>query len=496
MNKIPLSRDFRIKPGVVSAAGTALDMFGLLLSNSELLPTGKVLAFSGTTAVQDYFGADSDECRAASVYFPGYSNSTVTPATLLIARCTTVSAGGVAGWCRSGSFKGESLDTLKLVNGTITLDIDGTPVTSSTINLSTANSFSSAATMIQTAIGGQVAVSWLPIQQCFVITSIILGAESAVGLATGSAAIGLKLTTETGAVASAGAEQEPVPAVMNKIINISQDWALFTTTFTPDDETNIAFGQWVSQTDYRFGYVMHDDSQAAITPSSEDCIAFKVTVTENCENVMPVYGDYRHAMTALAYMASLDFNRLNGRVSYKYRDFTGVAPNVSDGDTADALKSNGYSFFGVYGANRVVKNYTADGNISGKFLWLDSFVSQVWINANLLGSFAELFTQNESYPFSAAGYAAIQTAVIDVAGRAKDFGAIRTGVTLDKAQLKVVNDAVGRDISSALFSDGWFMYIPEQSGSSRTERHLDGAIFYYVDGQLIQSIAMSSTDIL
>ncbi|HBC7422519.1 TPA: DUF3383 domain-containing protein [Serratia marcescens] len=495
MNKIPLSRDFRIKPGVVNAAGTALDMCGLLLSDSDLLPAGQVLAFTGADAVLTYFGADSDEYRAATIYFPGYSNSTVTPATLLMARCVTDVA-GAAGWCRSGSFKGVTLDTLKLVNGTVTLDIDGTSVTSAAIDLSTATSFSSAATIIQTAIGAKVTVIWLPVQQCFVITSKIIGAESAVGLASGSAADGLKLTANTGAMTSVGVEQSDIPLLMNKIINISQDWVLFTTTFTPDEKTHIACGQWVSQTDYRFGYVMHDDSQAAITPSSEDCLAFKVTVLENCENVMPVYGDYRHAMTALAYMASLDFNRLNGRVSYKYRDFTGVAPNVNDGDTADALKSNGYSFFGVYGANRVVKNYTADGAISGKFLWLDSFVSQVWINANLLGGFAELFTQNESYPFSAAGYAAIQTAVIDVAGRAKDFGAIRAGVTLDKAQIKVVNDAVGRDISSTLFSDGWFMYIPDQSGSSRTERHLDGAIFYYVDGQLIQSIAMSSTDIL
>lgn len=495
MNKIPLSRDFRIKPGVVSAAGTALDMCGLLLSDSELLPSGQVLAFTGADAVLTYFGADSDEYRAATIYFPGYSNSTVTPATLLVARCVT-DATGAAGWCRSGSFKGVTLDTLKLVNGTITFDVDGTPVTSAAIDLSTATSFSSAATLIQTATGDQVTVEWLPVQQCFTITSNILGAESAVGLATGEAADGLKLTADTGAMVSVGAEQSVIPELMNQIINISQDWVLFTTTFTPDEPTHIAFGQWVSQTDYRFGYVMHDDAQTAITPSSEDCLAFKVAVTENCENVLPVYGDYRHAMTALAYTASLDFNRLNGRVSYKYRDFTGVAPNVNDGNTADALKSNGYSFFGVYGSNRVVKNYTADGKISGKFLWLDSFISQVWINASLLSSFAELFTQNASYPFSSAGYAAIQTAVIDVAGRAKDFGAIRAGVTLDKAQIKVVNDAVGRDISSTLFSDGWFMYIPEQNGSSRTERHLDGAIFYYVDGQLIQSIAMSSNDIL
>jgi len=495
MNKIPLTRDFAIKPGVVTAAGTALDMFGLLLTDSELVPAGQVLSFSGNDTVQAYFGGESDEYKASSVYFPGYSNSTVSPAALLVARCVTDVA-GAAGWCRSGSFKGAPLSTLQLINGTVTLDVDGTAVTSAVIDLSTATSFSDAAAKIQTAIGATVTVAWLPLQSCFVITSVVLGVESSVGLSTGTASAGLKLTTDTGALTSPGAGKSVIPELMSSITNISQDWVLFTTTFTPDEDAHIAFGQWASQTEDRFGYVLHDNAQSAVTPNSEDCIAFKVITTNNCSGVLPLYGDCLHAMTALAYMGSLDFNRTNGRVSYKFRDFTGVAPNVNDAVTADALGSNGYSFFGVHGSNRVVKNYVSDGKISGKFAWLDSFLSQVWINANLLGTFTELFTQNESYPFNDTGYGAIQAAVIDVAGRAKNFGAIRTGVKLDAAQTKVVNSSVGRDISSNLFSDGWFMYIPQQAGSSRTERHLDGAIFYYVDGQLIQSIKMSSNDIL
>ncbi|ENG5503828.1 DUF3383 family protein, partial [Yersinia enterocolitica] len=208
------------------------------------------------------------------------------------------------------------------------------------------------------------------------------------------------------------------------------------------------------------------------------------------------YGSYLYAVLALAYSASLNFNRTNGRVSYKFRAFAGIAPNVTDNATAAALESNGYNFYGAYGQNKTLANYVSDGAITGKFLWLDSFISQVWINANLVAAFANLFTNNASYAFNAGGYASISAAVIDVATNAINFGAIRPGVTLDQAQINIVNDAVGTDISNVLFTQGWFFFIPQQTGASRTERSLDGAIFYYVDGQLIQSIDMTSTNIL
>jgi hypothetical protein len=41
----------------------------------------------------------------------------------------------------------------------------------------------------------------------------------------------------------------------------------------------------------------------------------------------------------------------------------------------------------------------------------------VWINANLVGAYANLFTNNQSYPFNQNGYGAIQAATIDVLTR-------------------------------------------------------------------------------
>lgn len=494
MSTIPLSRDFKITPSTVNAAGTALDVYGLLLSDNELLPVGKVSEFTSASDVGLAFGTASKEYLAASVYMSGYDNSTVRPGAVLLGRLVE---SAVSGWLLSGSFKGVKISALQIVTGTITLTVDGAAKTSTALDLSGVTSFSEAATEIAAAFGSGVTVEWLPIQSRFIIRSATTGADSEVSAAqVGEAATALKLTAETAATTSPGAAPTSITDTMASIINQNQDWVLVSSLVEFTDDQKEELCAWVSASSNRYGYAYHDTSEAPTVANNAATFQQSVVVANGYENVFAVYGTYLYAVLALAYSASLNFNRTNGRVSYKFRAFAGLAPNVSDNATAAALESNGYNFYGSYSQNRTMKQYVSDGEISGKYLWLDSFISQVWINANLISAFANLFTNNASYAFNATGYASVSAAVIDVAGTAKNFGAIRAGVTLDQAQINIVNDAVGFDISNVLFTEGWYFYIPPQTGASRTERSLDGAIFYYVDGQLIQSINMTSTNIL
>lgn len=494
MSKIPLSRDFSITPSTVNAAGTALDVYGLLLSDNELLPVGKVAEYTSASDVGLAFGTTSKEYLAASLYMSGYDNSTVRPGAVLFGRLVQ---SPVSGWLLSGSFKGVKIAALQGITGTIALTVDGAAVTSASLNLSAVTSFTEAAEEIEDAIGAGVTVEWLPVQSRFIIRSATTGASSNVSVAQdGTAATALKLTAATAATTSPGADATSVTDTLEEIVNVNQGWVLTSSLVELTDEVKEEICAWVNASNNRYGYVPHDTSAAPTVANNESCFHQAVVVANGYENVMSVYGDYLQAVTALAYSASLNFSRTNGRVSYKFRAFSGISPTVSDNATAAALLSNGYSFYGAYGQNATVKNYVADGAISGKFLWLDSFISQVWINANLVAAFANLFTNNASYAFNATGYASISSAVIDVATSAKNFGAIRAGVTLDQSQINIVNDAVGADISNVLYTEGWYFYIPAQTGESRPKRSLDGAIFYYVDGQLIQSINMTSTNIL
>lgn len=141
---IPASQTVNVIPSVVPAGGGALDLLGLLLTQSTRPPVGRVLSFVDEIDVADYFGSGSQEAALATIYFQGPNNATALPGQLLVAQYP-VSA--VAGYLRSGNVSGLSLTQLQAINGNLTLTIDGTPATQA-VNLSAATSFSNAGEII------------------------------------------------------------------------------------------------------------------------------------------------------------------------------------------------------------------------------------------------------------------------------------------------------------------------------------------------------------
>ncbi|STQ10440.1 Protein of uncharacterised function (DUF3383) [Enterobacter cloacae] len=191
---IPLRKDIQINPGVLPAGGSALDLNGLILTDSAYAPVGSVITFTNKEDVASYFGSASAEFSMAEVYFQGYDNSTKTPGALLFARFNPEAA---AAWLRSGSMAAVTLDQLKLLSGVLTLTVDGTAHTSASIDLSTATSFAMAADLIETGIGSSVTVEYDTTQKRFIITSATDGAASTITYATGTLSAGLKLTAAT-----------------------------------------------------------------------------------------------------------------------------------------------------------------------------------------------------------------------------------------------------------------------------------------------------------
>jgi len=494
MSTIPLSKDFSITPNVVSPAGDALDANGLILTDSLLIPSGSVHEFYQASEVSAMLGSSSKEYLAAVVYFNGYDNSTVTPGTLLMSRIQTTAA---AGYLMSGSLKGVPLTTLKaLPSGTFTITVDGTQQTSQAVDLSAATSQSNIATLLTAALTG-VTVTWNATANVFIFTSSTTGATSNVSYASATDLTnGLKLTAATGAILSAGNAVTSLTDTMDNIIDQNQNWVGLSSVVEFDDAEKIELAAWVNGQKSNFFYSMHDPDADALVANSSTAFYPNQVEPAGYEGVFPIYGDYLDAVTPLAYAASLNFDATQGRVSYKYREFNGITPKVDTLEKARALESNSYNYYGSYSQKKVSGNYAAPGNISGKFLWLDSYVGQIAMNADLIAAFYALFTNNQSYSYNAQGYASVQASVIDVANKYINFGSIQKGVVLDNSQTKLVANVVGKDISSVLYSDGWYLYIPTQTGATRITRELVGVVFYYVDGQLIQSIDMSSTAIL
>lgn len=474
---IPLSKDFAISSNAVSPAGNGVDAIGLMLTTSEKLGAGSAQYFSLPSDVASIFGYASDEYKAASMYFTSYVGAAQLPKDLLIAG---ISVGKKPGKLISGGNANVKIgDVTALPVGVINISIDGVTQASSEINLSAAKTQEDVASIIQNSLTG-VVVTWS--NNRYTITSTAAGGSSFVEKAQGDIASALKLTEDEGAISIKGSSAATLAEIMDNIVDVNTNWFGFACAQNLTEKEKLELAAWTATQDGGNRYLY------SVTGSTNSIYTSGGVFVHNGEPV--------NSFAVLGYAASTDFSKTNGRLSYKFRQFTGMTDVVNSLSEAKALERAGVNYYGNYSQNAVLKNYAADGAITGQFLWVDTFLDQVWIKANLISAYANLFVNNQSYSYNAPGYAAVRAATLDVMQSAINYGAIKTGVTLDNSQVQIINQQVGKDISGTLYSDGWYLYIPQQTGANRIDRTLSGVVLFWVDGQLIQSINMQSTTVL
>lgn len=266
MPSIPANQIVNIVPGVISAGGSALDLTGLMLSTAARVPIGSVLSFPSATAVSTYFGSSSTEAALAAVYFNGFDNSTVKPGAMLIAQYPIAAVGG---FLRGASLSSMTLTQLKALSGTLIVTVAGTLFTSAAINLTSATSFSNAATLIQAGFTAPTfTVTYDSISGGFLFQVTATGGASTMTYATGTLATSLALTAATGASLSQGAAVAVPGTFMAIITALTTNWASFFTAFDPDagsgNTLKQAFAAWNGAQSNRYVYVAWDTD---VTPT-------------------------------------------------------------------------------------------------------------------------------------------------------------------------------------------------------------------------------------
>ena len=93
----------QIIPRIIEGGTPGLTFAGLILSQSELLPAGRVVQFASAQAVANYFGSLSEEATMASMYFSGYVNTTSLPDKIFFARYNGEAVGA---WLRGAKYTG------------------------------------------------------------------------------------------------------------------------------------------------------------------------------------------------------------------------------------------------------------------------------------------------------------------------------------------------------------------------------------------------------
>ena len=573
---IPASQIVEVNPSVLSAGGDQLDIIGLFLTTSARVPIGTVSGFVDAPDVGSFFGLSSNEFNYASKYFAGFDNSPKKPGSMLFAQYNTTA---VAAYLRGGNITGLTLLQLQALSGTLSIVMDGYTHNAGTVSLSAATSFSSAATIInsaltgsepteatcslgtiagtvmtvagsitgvfapgQTVTGSSVTANSIILAQltgstgaagtyslsqsstvvsgevltasatapvftfdsvsgAFVCTSGITGIPSTAAFATGTLAASILLTSATGAVVSQGAAAATPAVFMTLLTEVTQDWAMFTTTFDPDNGSGntqkLLFAQWNGTQNNRYAYIAWDtDASPTNTVPATGSLGYLIAQSSISGTYLqwePT--DLLHAAFAAGVGASIDFTRRNGRFTWAFRTQSGLTPAVTNGSIAANLIANGYNFYGSYAtANQnFVQNYP--GQVSGPFQWMDSYINEIWLNNNFQLAFMTLLGNAPSIPYNVYGDGLIEAAAADPINAGLNFGAVRAGVTLSAAQIAEVNGDAGKNIASTIQQVGYYFLLQDADPITREARDSPPLTFFYADGQSVQKINLDSVEL-
>ena len=325
------------------------------------------------------------------------------------------------------------------------------------------------------------------------------GLESRQSLLTpASGALATALKLDAAGVTSQGAAAASPAAFMSALILNSQSWATFKLMFDPDNGSGnaqkYAFAVWNGQQNNRYVFVCADTdpapTQSSQATSSLGYLLAQAAVSGTCL-VWEQAGQGLAAFICGA-AASIDFRQLNGRITFKFKGQSGLVAGVTDQTTAANLEANGYNYYGAFGPANPNFLFFSPGTVTGPFLWLDSYINEVWLNSAFLGALVNLLTKTKSIPYNAAGRGMIEAALKAPIDAGLAFGAFRAGVTLSPVQIAQVNAAAGKAIDRTLSNRGWYLQVGDAAPSARAARGSPPCTFWYVDGQSVQKINLTS----
>jgi hypothetical protein len=370
-----------------------------------------------------------------------------------------------------------------------------------------------------TGAGSNVTVTFDSTSGGFLITSGVIAANSTtstIAYATGTTADPLNLRQADGAVISQGSAGLTPAAFMAGIVAVTGNWATFFTVVDPDsgltsgiNTQKQAFAAWVNSTSNQYCYVCWDNDTTVSTVLPSSTSLGDILAAANSSGVALIWApDATQGPIKAAFIsgaaASIDFSQLNGRITFAFRSQTGLVADVTNQTVAHNLggdpqaigsRGNFYNFYGVYATRSQSFVFFNRGFVSGPFLWLDSYIDQIWLNNALQQALMELLVNVYSIPYNNTGYALIEAACLDSINAAVNFGAIRQGITLSNAQIAELNFQAGIDISQPIQTQGWYLQVKDPGAQVRAARASPSCTLWYTDGQSVQAIILASIEI-
>ena len=483
-DSIPASNIAAVYPAVIGGGGNPLGLNTTLFVENAVYPN---FEYTTPALVGQHYGLTSDIYKGAVIYFNGFEGATTRPNSLFICKYNTEDDSAAL---IGANVSGLTIDQLKAITGTLSVVVDGVEK-SGTVNLSTANSFSDAATIIATAL--TVTCTYLPTTKGFVISSGSVGAASTLSYASGTTADELGLTKDSGAVLDNEVIGDNAITAANRALRFSKNFANF--TFSPntmDEAAYRAFSSWVTQQNSRYKFYVWSMDPLWLGQGGSD---FPVWAAENTESVVPLYGEFEKAMFFCGVSASVNYQETNGRTTTMFRSQAGLVAEITDEDEANLLKPKGCSFYGAWATANDRFQMAGIGAVTGKFKWIDNQDFWIFFASQIQLADVNMLCSQGTIPYNTTGEAIQRAYLQDPINQGVNFGGIQSGVELSEAQKFQVNQEAGFDAASQLFTKGWAISIQQPNSQVRAERGTPIRKSFYTDGSSIQRLETTVTNV-
>lgn len=479
--------------GIVQPSGDRLDFTAMVLSQNPSLPLGMVKTFESASLVSDFFGVSTPETQIANKYFNGFDNSTRKPSKISY---SFFSPSDTASVIYGAPLDGVDLTTLQGFSGKLTITDETGAVTTTTINLSGATSFSNAVTIINTKVA--LAHSNAPVgvydsvRNAFVFTAQTFGAGTFLtfdntGVSFFADQIGASVFS--GATLVSGADAQNLTGTLDTIILSERNWVSLLTVFEPSDTEKVELSEWANNQNSNYLYIGWGVNPNDYDPSNSTDFASVIAPLEH-ESTAIIHGNMEHAAFMAGTIASIDTNRDNGWITLAYKSQSGLLPTISSTDNAIALEDKKYNFYGDWASRSQNKKMLMHGAMIGRWSWIDDFLGQIYLRSGFQESGLSLLTQIRRLPYNRESYEKLKSVWIgDVIAPALDIGIISAGVALDLTQKVLIDSLTGHDDSGEIVATtGWFLSIEDPTAAARVARETPIIVFVYTSGQAIHRL--------
>ena len=410
------------------------DLMGRVFTDSVLLPVGQVMEFSGGAtialeSVGNYFGVTSNEYKFAAKYF-GYR-------TKKGSRANKISFARLATEAKPATVVSSSDVTLSelksITNGSLSMTINGTEVSKTGLNFSSATSFADVATALTTAFTSNgLTFEYNETLGRFVGSTTATGAEATIDEVGGDVMVVMGLTIISNGV-DARAAVESISDSANISTNFFGIYVLG--ELAAGDVTGIA--QWVANQNVKYMY--------SITVSESTAEGYSELLA-NYDGVCLTLGtdDVMAGFMPVAGVAATDYDRTNGAIDmmYQYFDTTPSVTTNAEKLAYDALKVN------YYGQTEQAGNYVSfyqNGVLLGSIRKIGIYANEAWLKDAFIADILNLRLSLDSLPANQTGVGMVMGVMTNTINQALNNGVMLAGKTLNQTQKDYITNLTGDD---------------------------------------------------